>query len=902
MQPRWKRCSNRLFMLCMLTCATAATVRADDAAPQDQKSKSAAPNVAVPAARIKAPEGFKVELLYSVPRATQGSWVNMTVDPKGRLIVSDQYGKLYRVALPPVSAHGEQKLEIEPIDAPIGEAHGLLWAFDSLYVVVNEGRRYRSGLYRVTDTNGDDRLDKVELLRRLEGGGEHGPHAVVLAPDGKSLFIVAGNGTRLTQIDPSSPVPRTWGEDNLLAHMVDGGGFMTGEKAPGGCIYQVSPDGKSWRLYSMGYRNPFDIAFNSDGELFTYDSDMEWDMNLPWYRPTRVLHVTSGSEFGYRNGSGKWPAYYIDSLPPVVNVGPGSPTGMTFGYGAKFPAKYQQALYLCDWSYGKLYALHLKPKGASYQGELEEFVAGTPLALTDAVVNPQDGAMYFAVGGRRTQSGLYRVTYEGRGPTAVAVGPGDSKAAAARDLRHRLEAFHGRKDDATIAAAWPHLGDADRFIRWAARLAIVAQDPEKWREKALGELDSPEAALNALLALVQVSAHDPAHRPQDAKEPSAALRRRVIGALERIPWDALGHSEKLDLLRVYEVVLHRMGPIEPKAAERLAQWFIAAYPAPSRELNAELVQLLVFLQQPDTAARTISLLEQAPTQQEQIDYARALRLLKTGWTPELHRRFFAWLQQKAASYHGGNSFRGFMANIRRDALANLTDAERTELKPLLEPISRQAQTTPAPERPFVKKWSVDELLVLLQADLKDRDFDRGRALYGAAKCSACHRYNEEGGGLGPDLSGIAGRFGLRDLIEAIVLPSKTISDQYEAVIIATDDGRTITGRIVNLSGEDLVLSTDMLAPERMSHVRRSSIEAMKRSDVSLMPEGLLNTLDAGEALDLFAYLLSRGERSNPMFRKNGKVGTALPPAGTRRGYPNVSPCPGSSATRARTVF
>ena len=60
----------------------------------------------------------------------------------------------------------------------------------------------------------------------------------------------------------------------------------------------------------MGFRNPFDIAFNRDGELFTYDSDMEWDVNTPWYRPTRVLHVTSGSEFGYRNGAGKWPAYY----------------------------------------------------------------------------------------------------------------------------------------------------------------------------------------------------------------------------------------------------------------------------------------------------------------------------------------------------------------------------------------------------------------------------------------------------------------------------------------------------------------------------------------------------------------------------------------------------------------
>ena len=142
---------------------------------------------------------------------------------------------------------------------------------------------------------------------------------------------------------------------------------MTGEKAPGGHIYRVSPDGKRWDLVSIGFRNPFDIAFNRDGELFTYDSDMEWDVNTPWYRPTRVLHVASGSEFGYRNGAGKWPAYTIDSLPAVADVGPGSPTGVTFGYGARFPAKYQEALYLCDWSYGKLYAAASQAEGLDLQ-------------------------------------------------------------------------------------------------------------------------------------------------------------------------------------------------------------------------------------------------------------------------------------------------------------------------------------------------------------------------------------------------------------------------------------------------------------------------------------------------------------------------------------------------------
>ena len=135
-------------------------------------------------------------------------------------------------------------------------------------------------------------------------------------------------------------------------------------------------------------------------------------MGSPWYRPTRVCHVTSGSEFGWRSGTGKWPTYFPDSLPPALDVGPGSPTGVVFGTGARFPEKYQRALYILDWTFGTIYAVHLKPRGASYTATMEEFVSGTPLPVTDMVVGP-DRAMYFTVGGRRAQSSLYRVTYQG---------------------------------------------------------------------------------------------------------------------------------------------------------------------------------------------------------------------------------------------------------------------------------------------------------------------------------------------------------------------------------------------------------------------------------------------------------------------------------------------------------
>ncbi|GIW89806.1 MAG: hypothetical protein KatS3mg109_0238 [Pirellulaceae bacterium] len=375
------------------------------------------PPSATPADQIKLLEGFRAELLYSVPRESQGSWISLTVDPQGRLITSDQYGSLYRVTVPPVGAE-EPPVKVEPIDVNVGTAHGLLYAFDSLYVVAGEREQ---GLYRVRDTDGDDRFDEVKLLRRLAGGGEHGPHSVVLSPDGESLFLCAGNHTNLPPIEKSL-VPRNWQEDQLLPRMWDAGGHAVGRLAPGGWICRVSPDGSEFELFSVGFRNEFDIAFNADGELFTYDSDMEWDIGAPWYRPTRVCHVTPGSEFGWRSGTGKWPDFYPDSLPAAVNIGPGSPTGIVFGTGARFPATYQRALFISDWSYGKLYAVHLNPKGASYEGEFELFATASPLAITDVLIHPKDGAMYFVTGGRRTQSGLYRITYVGNESSRTGVG------------------------------------------------------------------------------------------------------------------------------------------------------------------------------------------------------------------------------------------------------------------------------------------------------------------------------------------------------------------------------------------------------------------------------------------------------------------------------------------------
>jgi hypothetical protein len=343
-------------------------------------------------------------------------------------------------------------------------------------------------------------------------------------PDGKRLTVVCGNQTKLTKFD-TTRVPPVWGEDHLLPRMPDGNGFMSGVLGPGGAIYNVTPDGQTWELYSVGYRNEYDAAYSKTGDLFTYDADMEWDFNTPWYRPTRVCLATSGSDFGWRNGTGKYPPYYPDTLPPVLNIGPGSPTGVTFGYGAKFPQKYQDAFFICDWSYGKLYAVHLKPAGSAYAAEAEEFVTGTPLPLTDIVVNPKDGAMYFAIGGRKTKSGLYRVTYTGEGmtPEVPKVRRDEGITDAARQTRLNLEKFHAKVGPAAVEAAFKELDNKDRFVQYAAWVALEFQDKQLWADRALAEKD-PQKQILALLALARVSAPDPFHRKPTDPPADPALR------------------------------------------------------------------------------------------------------------------------------------------------------------------------------------------------------------------------------------------------------------------------------------------------------------------------------------------------------------------------------------------
>jgi putative heme-binding domain-containing protein len=205
---------------------------------------------------------------------------------------------------------------------------------------------------------------------------------------------------------------------------------------------------------------------------------------------------------------------------------------------------------------------------------------------------------------------------------------------------------------------------------------------------------------------------------------------------------------------------------------------------------------------------------------------------------------------------------------------NTTAEERKDLGDLLEAKPKvDAHGLATETRPFVKDWKMDDVVPLLTTKLKNRSFEHGRQMFAAANCYACHHFAGDGGNVGPDLTGLAGRFSPRDILESVLEPSKVISDQYAASVITTANGKVIEGRITNYNGEGITVNTNMQDPNATVTVNRKNIESMELSKVSMMPTGLLNTLHEEELLDLMAFLLSRGDSHSAMFaQKAVKVG------------------------------
>ena len=469
-----------------------------------------------PAGRFHVPEGFKIDM-PAAPEVT-GSVVAFTFDQNGAPCVSTEQGPISRLIDDDHDGRFDRR---QVIETQVRNCQGLAFIRGRLFAVGNGPQG--AGIYRLSDADNDGAFEKCELVQAAVGGmGEHGPHAITLGPDG-AIYYNNGNHAHLkSSIDPASPVNVAY-EGELLPHYDDARGHAAGIMAPGGEILRSDDDGKTWKRVVAGFRNEYDFAFNADGELFTFDSDMEWDVGLPWYRPVRVNHCPVGAEFGWRNGSGKWPTYYFDSLPAVHDVGRGSPTGVTFYQGNQFPAGYRDSFLVCDWSQGRILAVFLKRAGASYSAESTELVTGQPLNCTDIEVGPE-GSVYFTTGGRGTQGGLYRVTWAGGANHSGGTGAAQATNAARSGGSDGLEVLRAPMIPSPLASFTQHRLETIRRAR-----------PEVWGKLLETQVRRQADSALRLRALDLLCQFGP--RPDDellvslADDGEATVRSRAIAIL-----------------------------------------------------------------------------------------------------------------------------------------------------------------------------------------------------------------------------------------------------------------------------------------------------------------------------------------------------------------------------------
>jgi putative heme-binding domain-containing protein len=773
--------------------------------------------------------GYRVELLRSA-QPEEGSWVALAFDPKGRITIAREQRGLLRMTL------GRDSVEkVEVIEDTLLECRGLLYAYDALYANANNSK----GLYRLRDTDGDDQFDEKKLLLEVGGGVGHGRNQLRLGPDGL-IYLAQGNDVNLpANIANDSPLRHT-AADQLFPLRWGEHGTTKGILPPHGYILQTDRDGSFWRVIAGGLRNQLDVDFNEDGEMFTYDADNERDISTPWYKPTRVLHVTSGAEFGWRIGAGKLPAYLPDTLPSAVDIGVGSPCGVEFGTRSKFPPRYRRALFIADWAYGRIVAIHLQPEGASYRGSSEPFITGRPLNVTDMTFGP-DGAMYFTTGGRRTQSGLYRVSYAGAREAETVRPPSDSRAAELRKLRRKLEELHGRQVKGAVETAWPHLDHPDQFVRYAARVALEAQPLHEWQEKAFTE-DIPARALSALLALARVA--------------PAEMQGPLLARLRQFDLNPLNAELRLGAVRICQVACTRMERPDAQVSEAAGAYFEPFYPARNTPLNHELCRLLTYLGSPAVLEKTIALARDSRSSEDLLHYLWHLRQVKDGWNLD-HRRIAFDALVRAEQLQGAREYYQALRDIRKDFSDALTDAERDALREAMAPTSAPAFTMPAidwSKYRYGQSWKLQDFS---PEDLaRGGSMEQGREVYAAAQCIQCHRFgNDPGGTMGPDLGSIASRFGRRDLLQHTLEPSAAIDDKFRHTVVTLKNGNSYAG-LMQEEDEKQVRLASGATPDDVVVLEKTQIVSRESSPVSPMPPGLLNILSKEQIADLLAYLES----------------------------------------------
>jgi putative heme-binding domain-containing protein len=553
------------------------------------------------------PEGFVVRE-YS-DHSLAPDITCMTIDPTGRVIVA---GRGY-IRWLQESADGRVVRAIDLVSVKEA-AMGLLAEGDSLYAVVD------GGLWRWSlDPQHRKATGPPEKLVNLRTSGEHHAHAVHRGPDGW-LYVIVGDGTGIRR------------------------NFVTSDRSPilepiGGCLLRLSPDGTRREIVADGFRNAYDFSFDADGFPWTFDSDNERCVGLPWYEPTRVYRILPGAHHGWRGPqrSETWrlPPYYLDVSAPETTCGRGSPTGVVWHNHPHWPAEFQ-GLFLADWTFGTIWLFRpqpgaqplpfLKPRG-------EMGFAPTALA-----VHRQTGELFVSVGGRGTRGAVYRVTPRTRGHDTTIRWPTPAWAVTVRQLvERRVSPAKPTADD--LQFAWDAVSrSGHRSVTWAAaelvsratteqQVDLLARSttPRHWIVSglAIARRDSARAITLALRAFEDASA-------------SASDRQDAVRLMQIACGELTATAHRATVWAGY--TLYDEPPAD--ATRKIRQVLKQAFPTGERQLDREISRTLALLADPDVelARKIVAQLRFDSDPIDDIHYLIVLSRLPVSWDRALRQR------------------------------------------------------------------------------------------------------------------------------------------------------------------------------------------------------------------------------------------------------------------------
>lgn len=754
-----------------------------------------------------------------------------------------------------------------------------------------------------TDVNGDRKFDPAVDKREVLLTGfnarqhDHSLHSVTVGPDGLWNFNNGNCGGIFT--DRSGKTFRvgssyyqsgggTWYQDTAK---IAGQASDDGHVWVGGFSVRMNPDGTNARIVGHNYRNSYEQALTSFGDMFQSDND-----DPP---ACRVAEVMEGGNAGFSSADGKrswnadrrpdqdvptaeWRQEDPGTMPSGDIYGGGSPTGVAFYENGALGDKWEGLLLACEAGKNVIFGYLPVPDGAGFKLERidfltsnkekefagSDFLGGRPTGELKTLFRPADvtvgpdGALYVAdwfdprVGGHGTMdkggSGtIYRIAPKGFKSVVpkfdLNTTEGQITALKSPAVNVRNSGFVRLKEQGgkAVPALVELLKDKNPYVAARAVWLLAQVGPEG--EKVVTDLLSSDNARTRLAACraVRSAGGDVVKLAEKmAADPSPMVRREIALSLRDVPADKalpflVTIGEKFDGKDRAYLEAFGLGSTgkEAKVYEALRSKVTAA-----PEMWTDAFAWLAWRLHPEQAvadqkARALSKKlspEQLKLTLTALGFtksaAAATTMIELANTDGFAQKDLAkwWVDNRK-----GNLWKPFDVDGILKAMGQ--DPEKVTLVAVEMP----AEPANAPALPPAAEV----------AKLKG-DVERGKAAIAA--CFMCHHIGETGASYGPDLTSFGQQQPAEVIIDAILRPSADVSHGYDGSEIKTKDGITITGIVVS-DGDPVIVKC---VGGQTQTIAKSRIASMKKMEKSLMYPPSVLGVTAQSAADITAYLKS----------------------------------------------